>query len=168
MPRRMQNGMQGGAQKGVGSDLSDEATEKLIYIIQEEKLAGDIYDAFSDMYDLRIFENIAKSEDRHFSAVMRQADRLDIDVSDLPSEAGVFADQDLQALYNDLLAQGSASLQAALEVGVFIEETDIDDLVEAQAITDDRRLDKVYDNLLAGSEKHLAAFQSHLDDWVIS
>lgn len=145
--------------------LSAEEAETLLFNIEEEKLAGDVYAAFAELYDLAIFDNIAASEDRHNAAVVNQADRLGVDTSGLPAEAGVFADPELQALYDQLIAWGSTSLTAALEVGVFIETADLEHLAESIAGTDDPILERVYESLLAGSESHLAAFTSALDVW---
>lgn len=147
------------------ASLSAEEAETLLFNIEEEKLAGDVYAAFAELYDLAIFDNIAASEDRHTAAVVNAADRLGVDASGLPSEAGVFADPELQALYDQLIAWGSTSLTAALEVGVFIETADLEHLAESIAGTDDPLLDRVYGSLLAGSESHLAAFTTALDAW---
>jgi hypothetical protein len=77
--------------------------------------------------------------------------------------AGVFANPDLQQLYNDLIAKGNVSLLDALQVGVAIEEKDIEDLKAAMAITNNKDVLRVYSNLLNGSLNHLAAFNSHID-----
>ena len=68
-----------------------------------------------------------------------------------------------QALYDQWIAHGSASLDAALQVGVAIEELDIADL---QAYLHDGDLPadvvRVFANLLAGSVHHLQAFVAAL------
>jgi len=75
---------------------------------------------------------------------------------------GVFTDPDIQDLYDDLIFQASFSLVNALEVGVFIEETDIDDLYAALKSTKRRDIKKVYNNLLQASFNHLDAFNTNL------
>ncbi len=52
---------------------------------------------------------------------------------------GEFTNPDLQDLYDQLIQQGSVSKVEALKVGVFIEETDIDDLNAAIATTTHER-----------------------------
>ena len=74
---------------------------------------------------------------------------------------GEYADEDLQALYNELIEKGSESLKDALEVGVLIEETDIDDLKERRKDAP-RDIRRVYNRLLRGSYKHLDAFNRAL------
>jgi Uncharacterized protein domain (DUF2202) len=71
---------------------------------------------------------------------------------------GVFADASLQALYNQLIAQGTPSLSAALKVGGAIEEIDIRDLQVHIAGTTRTDIKSVYSNLLNGSYNHLRAF----------
>ncbi len=72
--------------------------------------------------------------------------------------AGGFTLPEVQAMYDDLLAQGSESVEAALAVGVTVEEVDIADLQEAVEGLQAPRAVAVYRNLLAGSENHLQAF----------
>lgn len=59
---------------------SEDTNSELLYMIEEEKLAGDIYAAFYDIYGLKVFDNIARSEDRHFDALVNQAENLGLDV----------------------------------------------------------------------------------------
>lgn len=159
-----------GGPKGKGDDkgddsatYSDEAISELRYMIEEEKLAGDIYEYFYDMYGLKVFKNIARSEDRHFNAVIKQADKIGIDTDEFLFEpSGSFLDAELQALYDTLLEAGRESLTAALEVGVAIESKDITDIAAAIEDVEGTRLAKVYGNLLTGSENHLSAFESLL------
>lgn len=148
---------------GTSAELSAEEVATLLYAIEEEKLAGDVYEALAELYDTKIFEQIARSEDRHLDALLRQADRLGVDISDLPSETGEFLDPSLQELYATLLATGSLSFEDALEVGIYIETEDLVTLQAAQDETDDLGLDRAYAALEDGSENHLAAFTSAYD-----
>jgi hypothetical protein len=60
------------------------------------------------------------------------------------------------------MAKGILSIVDALQVGVEIEKTDIDDLKAASNSTQNRDILRVYTNLLQGSYNHLDAFESHL------
>ena len=60
------------------------------------------------------------------------------------------------------MAKGGLSLIDALEVGVIIEVTDIEDIENYLKLTDNKDIIQVFTNLLNGSENHLAAFNSHL------
>ena len=142
--------------------MSAEETNHLLYIREEEKLARDIYQALYSRWNVRIFSRIAASEQRHFDAVGTLINRYGLPDPAQPA-TGVFVNSDLQKLFDDLLAKGNISLLDALQVGVAIEETDIDDLKAAIAETDNRDILTVYGNLLNGSLNHLSAFNSHIE-----
>ena len=78
--------------------------------------------------------------------------------------AGAFADPDLQALYDRLLAQGSISLAEALKVGAAVEEIDILDLQSRMAQTAQAGILNVYAELEWGSENHLRAFVRQINN----
>jgi hypothetical protein len=142
--------------------LSVDETAHLLYMREEEKLARDIYQALYAKWNVRIFSNIAASEQRHFDALGTLISRYAL--SDPAQQAaGVFTNPDLQRLYDELLAEGNLSLLDALLTGVTIEETDIEDLKAAIAVTDHRDILTVYGNLLNGSLSHLEAFNSHIE-----
>jgi len=141
--------------------LSAEETNHLLYIREEEKLALDIYQALYSKWKIRIFSNIAASEQRHFDAVGTLITRYGL--PDPALTAGFFTNPDLQKLYDVLFAKGDDSLLYGLQVGVTVEETDIEDLKAAIAVTDNRNVLMVYGNLLNGSLNHLSAFKSHIE-----
>jgi len=133
----------------------------LLYMREEEKLARDVYNVFYTRYGLRVFNNIAAGEQAHMDAVLTLLTRYDL--SDPAAAApGVFNNAELQALYDDLIDQGSQSLSEALRAGVLIEETDIADLQDSLAQTTHADIRTVYTNLLRGSGNHLRAFSRQL------
>ncbi len=147
----------------IQTEYSDAAVAELLYMLEEEKLAGDIYDAFYDQYGATVFDNIAQSEDNHFDALLAQAESLGLDTDSFVfNEPGTFENPELQEMYDTLLAQGSVSLEAALEVGVAIETKDMTDIAEAAELVEGTQLEQVYDHLLTGSSYHLEAFESLL------
>ncbi len=146
----------------LNSSLDASETEGLIYMREEEKLAHDVYVTLYQQWGLSIFNNIANSENRHENQIETLINHYQIadPVGDNP--IGVFVNPDLQQLYNNLIAQGSQSLTAALQVGVLIEETDIADLQERIAQTEHADIQQVYEQLLNGSNHHLNSFNSNL------
>lgn len=60
------------------------------------------------------------------------------------------------------MARGRTSLEAALRVGAYIEELDIQDLRARLAQTQRPEIRAVYQNLLQGSWNHLRAFAIQL------
>lgn len=138
-------------------------TAELTFMIEEEKLASDLYAAFYDLFGMKIFDNISSSEDRHFEALLSQAKTLGVDTDTFVfNEPDVFEDAELQQMYDALLAQGSASAQAALGVGIAIEQQDMVDLANAAAAVEGTQLANVYESLIAGSQNHLDAFEHML------
>lgn len=144
---------------GAGSAADIETL--LSYLIEEEKLAHDVYVALSDEWGTRIFSNISESESQHQSKVASLLVSYDID-DPRTAQAGVFVNDELQALYDSLMAKGMQSAQDAVEVGILIEETDIRDLQIAIDDIDDSAIDSVLERLLAASRNHLAAFTRQL------
>ncbi len=142
--------------------LSQDEIEGLTYMREEEKLARDVYLALYEKWDLRIFKNIAVSEQKHMDAVKTLLDRYDLMDPAEGKGQGVFDNEQLQDLYNYLMTQGSISVIEALNVGVTIEQTDIDDLEQEIDNATHNDIVRVYGNLLKGSQNHLAAFEANL------
>jgi hypothetical protein len=135
----------------------------LAYMIEEEKLAGDIYDALYQQTGLQVFDRIGDSEDQHLSTLLQQAQIAGLNLDHiLALPEGQYSNPELQTLYDTLLASGSVSVTAALEVGVAIEQTDIADLQLAMVDLVGTPLGTAYANLLSGSANHLAAFEGWL------
>lgn len=147
----------------VAGELSDDEIAGLIFMREEEKLAHDVYLALFEQWGQRTFANIAESEQTHTDTVKGLLDAYDLEDPAAGRGPGDFADPNLQALYDQLVAQGSASLDAALRVGAAIEEIDILDLEEQLALTDKEDIRLVYQNLKSGSENHLRAFTSVIE-----
>ncbi|HUW14581.1 MAG TPA: DUF2202 domain-containing protein [Anaerolineae bacterium] len=139
-----------------------EDIDGLVFMVEEEKLTRDVYQGLYEVWGEQIFENIARSEQTHMDAIGRLLERYDIE-SPVADEAGVFANPELQALYDDLMETGSQSLADALLVGAAIEEIDILDLEEYLAETALWDIQRVYENLLRGSQNHLRAFVRELE-----
>jgi hypothetical protein len=149
--------------------LSDTERASLLFMIEEEKVARDAYVLFSSKFGGNVFANIQKSEQTHMDAVGYLLDRYEMSKPSTLSTFGTFENADLQALYDALTEQGSASWVEALKVGAAIEEVDIMDLkrIVAEDI-DNADLAAVYANLIKGSENHLRAFVKNLNKQGVS
>jgi hypothetical protein len=142
--------------------LTEEEIYWLTYMREEEKVARDAYLVLNEKWNLRIFTTIAASEQRHMDAIKTLLDTYAIPDPAADKEQGEFTNPALQKLFNDLIQQGSISRVEALNVGILIEETDIDDLNEGITSTRQNDIKTVYSNLLQGSLNHLDAFESIL------
>ncbi|MBN9187809.1 DUF2202 domain-containing protein [Microbacterium sp.] len=173
----MVTGCSGGGQGGAGASPGaspsasapvsaapapmDEAA-RLQYLIEEEKLAHDVYQRFAQIWGERIFDNIMASEVTHQQLLVPVLTSKGI-ADPRSSTAGVFSDPDIQRLYDQLVRQGSASVTEAYKAGVAIEQKDIADLSADLKTTTDAVTTTVLQRLLAGSQSHLQAFEAHLD-----
>lgn len=145
------------------SPLSDAERADILFMREEEKLARDVYSALYDMYAIPVFRNIAESEQTHMDSLALLIERYGLSDPVGTDTAGVFVNQELQELYNDLVEQGGGSLLAAAEVGAVIEELDIADLDEALAAADNSDIRIVYNNLQKGSRNHLRSFYFQIE-----
>jgi hypothetical protein len=148
---------------GAADVLSQTEINGLLFMREEEKLARDVYLYLHQLWGSQVFSNIAQSEESHTQAVLALLDRYDLE-DPAAAVAGEFANPDLQALYEQLIAQGSQSLKAALQVGAAIEEIDILDLQDNIEKTAQADILQVYQNLLNGSSNHLQAFVRNLSN----
>ena len=139
-------------------DTVADTAASLLFMIEEEKLAHDVYVTLGSIWGSNIFANIAESETTHQELVLPLLQTRGLTDPRSP-EVGVFVNTDLQALYDELIARGSTSQAEAIQVGILIEEKDIADIAVAIAAEDEADVIDVYERLLAGSENHLAAFQ---------
>lgn len=144
-----------------GIATADATTAQLVYLIEEEKLAHDVYSAMFELWGARVFGNILQSENTHQSQVLSVMATRDISDPRF-SQVGVFVNADLQDLYDQLIAKGSKSALDAYEVGIAIEELDIDDLTKMLATAKDADVIAMMEKLRGGSENHLRAFNNQI------
>lgn len=140
--------------------LTSTETSDLQYMREEEKLARDVYLTMHAQWgdQSTVFSNIAASEESHTSTVNYLLEKFNVDDPVINDTIGVFTNQELQALYNELVEKGSQSFIDALYVGALIEEKDMHDILAAIEDTDERAIILAYSNLLDGSKSHLRAF----------
>ncbi len=141
------------------------ATPELAQLLQfsreEERMARDLYAALAAVHDgATPMSRITLSEDRHFDAVGTLLTTYRVADPSAGRAAGSYAFPELQALYDGWLAKGSASVNAAYQVGVELEKRDIADLEKSLLATTQADVKRVLGNLLNGSQQHLSAYQN--------
>lgn len=139
-------------------ELDQAEIDGLLLMREEEKLARDVYLTLADEWNIRSFENIARSEETHMDAVGLLLERYGIDDPVRSDKVGAFTSVEMSTLYDELVGLGMDSYSDALKVGAKIEELDIADLLSLIDSTDNDDLKVVYQNLLKGSRNHLRAF----------
>jgi hypothetical protein len=159
---------QGHGGPGSAVELTAEQADHLRFVRDEERMALELYTGFTTMYrsdpeSTAIFDRIASSEQNHFDAVGRMLDKYGVED---PAEHMGVGEYDntpaIQELYDMLWAKGQLSWTDALEVGVIVEETDIEDIGAILAEENPADIERVYSHLLRGSWNHLAAFEKQL------
>ena len=143
--------------------LTEQEIEHIQFLREEEKLARDVYVTLYEKWNVISFNNISQSEQRHMDAIYRliQAYQLDDPVKD--NSIGVFTNEELAELYEELVEKGSESLLESLKVGALIEEKDIYDLQQALSETKNEQIIRVFENLLRGSRNHLRAYARQIN-----
>jgi hypothetical protein len=141
--------------------LTDAEVLALQKMKEEEKLAQDVYTVLYQKWGNQIFSRISVAESNHINALELILENYGINDS-MNNETGIFADSEIQNIYNDLIPKGSESIDGALKTSALIEEMDINDLKNALSSTSNANLIMVYENLERGSRNHLRAYNRQL------
>jgi hypothetical protein len=132
---------------------------RLKYMVEEEKLARDVYTVLAKTAAYPKFKNIANAEQFHLDQMSIVLANYGLWNATLKRAPGVFYNKELSALYKTLVAKGKLSDLDAIEVGIIIEEKDIADLTAMEKLITQEDIQFVVNYLLAGSRNHLAAFK---------
>jgi hypothetical protein len=130
----------------------------LKYMVEEEKLARDVYTVLAKTAAYPKFKNIANAEQFHMDQMSMVLANYGIWNPTLNRKPGVFFNKELTALYKTLITKGQLSQLDAIEVGIIIEEKDIADLTAMESLITQEDIQFVVNYLKAGSINHLAAF----------
>lgn len=144
--------------------LSAAEEDELLFMWEEEKMARDVYLNLAQTWQLPIFANTARAEQKHmdlmytFIETYGFAGQIPEDVPD------AFVNPDLSTLFTDSVTKGELSLIDALEVGATIEDKDLFDLYNLiEYETDNKHIELVAYNLARASRNHLRAFGRALE-----
>lgn len=141
--------------------LDPAVAESVRFTREEERMARDLYAALADLHDgARPMSRITLSEQRHVDAVGTLLTRYGLTDPSAGRPAGDYAYPELTELYARWLAMGTESLAGAYQAGIELEQRDIADLEALVAAGGPADVVRVYENLLAGSRNHLAAYQN--------
>jgi hypothetical protein len=149
-----------GASAATPTYLTTTQKAQLKFLVEEEKMARDIYNFLATKVTTRKFSNIARSEQTHMNYMATLLTKYKQVNPTTGKAAGVFVNKDIQALYNTLTVEGAAGLLQAYAVGVKVEEHDIASLKELLAKTMPADVKIALDLLLAASYNHLEAFSN--------
>lgn len=144
------------------TELTTAELDMLSHMMEEEKLAYDVYVTLYTIYETPIFNTISKSEQTHMDAVAALLEKYNIE-NTASTTFGVFNHENFQELYDALIESGSQSLVDALKVGATIEDVDIYDLDDYLSKTENADIISVFGFLNCGSFNHLRGFMNQLD-----
>ena len=129
------NGKQNSKGNGNGNYASESSVnlissevEGLLYIVEEEELARDVYTYLNGPRGMQVFANISESEQTHVDALPSLISKHNLESPTTSDSMGMFTNETLNALYEQLIETGAKSEIDALKVGAAIEEIDIKDL----------------------------------------
>jgi hypothetical protein len=138
--------------------LTTEQKAKLAGMAEDEKLAHDVYVVLAARTNDSRFTRISTAETRHLTEIRALLARYGIADPSAGKGDGQFASAAVQQQYDDLVARGSASLDAAAAVGRDIENLDLKDLEAARSGVTAQDVLTVYTRMANGSRNHLRAF----------
>ncbi|MBV6652764.1 MAG: DUF2202 domain-containing protein [Mameliella sp.] len=146
--------------------LNQQEKNTLIKIAEGEKLAQDVYFDMADLWEAQSFVHFAVAEQQQLSIIQQIAERYNIELPKAVRSAqhGIFDNPEMQEYYISFIQKGQQSLTNANQVGVLIEEMDINALKEAINTTNNPGLKATYSLLLEVSNDHLAQFYYDLDN----
>ena len=132
---------------------------QLLYLVEEEKLAHDVYTALDAVSISPKFKNISGAEQTHMDYISALLVTYGIKNPTIGKKAGVFTNKELSALYKTLVAKGKKSAIDAIQVGIIIEEKDLADLAKLSKSITQPDIKTAVAFLKKGSENHLRAFK---------
>ena len=132
---------------------------QLLYLVEEEKLAHDVYTALDAVSISPKFKNISGAEQTHMDYISALLVTYGIKNPTIGKKAGVFTKKELSALYKTLVAKGKKSAIDAIQVGIIIEEKDLADLATLSKSITQTDIKTAVAFLKKGSENHLRAFK---------
>jgi hypothetical protein len=144
-------------------ELTEDQKDMLFFIYEGEKVARDVYSTLSKIHkNEHTFSLMQFEEQRHVNCARDLCNIYGVNTSHVYEDTpGKYQSMVLQTLYDACTEKGSKSLHDALEVGQYIEATDIEDLEHA-TVGMPSDVVHVYENIKKRNIRHLGAFQSAL------
>lgn len=88
------------------AELTNQETDGILYLREEEKLAHNVYVQFYALYQNNIFLNVIDAEQRHTDAILDLINFYSLTDPAAGKAVGEFLNTDLQARYDSLVGVG--------------------------------------------------------------
>lgn len=147
------------AQSLIGNKVkSKEAV--LVYLVEQEKLARDVYSTLDTFWVTDVFNRLAHQELQHIGKLSTVAAELAIYVPNHFNEypLGQFNNPEFRILYKEILENANFSLEDAYRVCANLEERKMMDLKAALKEPNFEMENLTYKSLLLGSEENFKIF----------
>jgi hypothetical protein len=139
--------------------ISASTKAQLLYLVEEEKMARDVYAALEAFSISPKFANISGAEQTHMNLVSALLITYGIKNPTTGKAAGVFTNKSVASLYKTLVTKGKKSAIDALQVGILVEEKNLATIATLSKTAKKTDIKTTLALLKSGSENHLAAFQ---------
>ena len=131
----------------------------LLKQIDDERLAYQLYTKLSEIHPkITIYKDIIATEKRHFSTLEDYARETYPNLK-TGRLKGPFLNNENRKLYQRWLTKGKVSQKNAAQVGVDLEEMDIENVEHFLSPEPEPELATILENLKQDSKKHLSAFR---------
>ena len=147
-----------GAHAATPTTLTTAQKALLKFLVEEEKLARDVYTYLGKNVTTQKFSNISRSEQTHMNYMATLLTKYKLTNPTKGKAAGVFVNKEIQDLYNTLTKEGKTGVLQAYGVGVKVENVDIGTLKEILAKPLPADVKAAIELMLAASYNHLEAF----------
>lgn len=148
------------------SAITESEKAAIIFVVQEEKVAHDFYAAMYELHGLTPFRSISKSEGLHMDKAKSLVDHFGIEDpnSENYDTPGKFSSNKFQVMYDDLVREGSKSIQDALIESARFEEMDIVDIEKFNSTIQNEFIKSTFESLIGISKNHLKAIVRELSE----
>ena len=144
----------------LNASAENEKIEKsLLKQIDEERMAYKLYtELFKAHPDIKIFKKIIAAKKQNFSTLVKYADDHypDLRTGQLNS---IFKVRETDKLYDEWLKKGKASSEDAVDIGIELEERDIEEITDFLKLKPEQELTDILEDLKGDSRKHRATFR---------
>jgi hypothetical protein len=148
------------------SAITESEKAAIIFVVQEEKVAHDFYAAMYELHGLTPFRSISKSEGLHMDKARSLVDHFGIEDPNTEhyDTPGKFSSNKFQVMYDDLVREGSKSIQDALIESARFEEMDIVDIEKFNSTIQNEFIKSTFESLIGISKNHLKAIVRELSE----
>ncbi len=176
------------AARGDSASLDNIEASHLTFMREEEKLARDVYLTLAELYpNQQVFNKIATtSEQTHTDTMRDKLSQFNLadpnpETNNLPASLGIFTGAEwgwyFTEKYIALTEKAKSNELAALYVGAYIEELDMQDIAICPQVmidhgftspcgleyTDAKALINAYRSLISGSQSHLRSYVGQIE-----